>query len=188
LANANCAQTVLYFFLLMLYKTFTCKNILTMCCYSLKTIFFGFFFINLTVCAQLAFAKSPSTEWSWFCIELVILFLYLLCSWIIAIFKECLTLHSDTLFWFRANQSLLFPLNAAFLADKQQIPILYSFVWQDRGSYPSTQCRVVRSLQDRIAFIINIYQHSKFIQSVISIPPHNVRILYLSPQRNCQIV
>jgi hypothetical protein len=34
-----------------------------------------------------------------------------------------------------------------------------------------TQCRVVRSLQDRIAFIINIYQHYKFIQSVISIPP-----------------
>jgi hypothetical protein len=27
----------------------------------------------------------------------------------------------------------------------------------------------VRSLQDRIAFIINIYQHSKFIQSAISI-------------------
>ena len=22
------------------------------------------------VCAELAFAKSPSTEWSWFCIEL----------------------------------------------------------------------------------------------------------------------
>jgi hypothetical protein len=31
--------------------------------------------------------------------------------------------------------------------------------------------RVVRSLQDRIAFIINIYQHNKFIQSVISTPP-----------------
>jgi len=29
----------------------------------------------------------------------------------------------------------------------------------------------VRSLQDRIAFIINIYQHNKFIQSVISTPP-----------------
>ena len=27
-----------------------------------------------TVCAELAFAKSPSTEWSWFCIELVIFF------------------------------------------------------------------------------------------------------------------
>ena len=43
-----------------------------------------------TVCAELAFTKSPSTAWSWFCIELIIRFLYLLCSCIIAIFKECL--------------------------------------------------------------------------------------------------
>jgi hypothetical protein len=48
-----------------------------------------------------------------------------------------MSLHSDTLFWIRANQSLLFLLNAAFLAKKQQIPILYSFVWQDRGSLPT---------------------------------------------------
>ena len=40
-----------------------------------------------TVCAELAFTKSPSTEWSWFSIELIIPFLYLLCSWIITIFK-----------------------------------------------------------------------------------------------------
>jgi hypothetical protein len=31
--------------------------------------------------------------------------------------------HSDTLFWFRANLSLLFLLNTACLAKKQQIPI-----------------------------------------------------------------
>ena len=35
-----------------------------------------------------------------------------------------MSLHSDTLFWFRANQSLLFLFNAACLADKQQMPIL----------------------------------------------------------------
>jgi hypothetical protein len=40
-----------------------------------------------------------------------------------------MSLHSDTLFWFLANQSLLFLFNDAFLAEKQQIPILYSFVW-----------------------------------------------------------
>ena len=44
--------------------------------------------------------------------------------------------HSDTLFWFRANQSLLFLLKDAFLAEKQQIPILYSFIWPDLCSYP----------------------------------------------------
>ena len=32
--------------------------------------------------------------------------------------------HSDTLFWFRANQSLLFLLNNVCLAEKQQISIL----------------------------------------------------------------
>ena len=31
---------------------------------------------------------------------------------------------TDTLFWFQANQYLLFPLNAASLAEKQQMPIV----------------------------------------------------------------
>ena len=44
-----------------------------------------------------------------------------------------MSLHSDTLFWFRANQSLLLPLNAACLADKQHIPIVLSLVWPDLG-------------------------------------------------------
>ena len=35
-----------------------------------------------------------------------------------------------------SNQSLLFLLNAACLAEKQQIPILYSLVWPDRGLNP----------------------------------------------------
>jgi hypothetical protein len=34
------------------------------------------------------------------------------------------SLHSDTLFWFRANKSLIFLLNAACLAEKQHISIL----------------------------------------------------------------
>jgi hypothetical protein len=49
--------------------------------------------------------------------------------------------HSDTLSWFRANQSLLFLLNAACLAEKQQI--LLSSVWPDQGSNPrSTELEV----------------------------------------------
>jgi hypothetical protein len=35
-----------------------------------------------------------------------------------------MSLHSDTLFWFRANQSLLFLLNPVCLVEKQHIPIL----------------------------------------------------------------
>jgi hypothetical protein len=41
-----------------------------------------------------------------------------------------MSLHSDILSWFRANQSLLLLLNAACLAEKQQIPIFYSLVCQ----------------------------------------------------------
>ena len=45
--------------------------------------------------------------------------------------------HSDTLSWFRANQSLLFLLNAVYSVEKQQIPELYSLVWPDLGSKPT---------------------------------------------------
>jgi hypothetical protein len=38
--------------------------------------------------------------------------------------KIDMLLHSDTLFWFRANQSLHFLVNAACLAGKQHMPIL----------------------------------------------------------------
>ncbi len=37
----------------------------------------------------------------------------------------------------------------------------------------------MRSLQDRIAFIINIYQHNKFIESVISISPPKKNAKYI---------
>ena len=60
-----------------------------------------------TVCAELTFAKSPSTEWSWFCIELVIFYLYLLCSWIIAIFKECLIKSRDSHCLYRYQVTLI---------------------------------------------------------------------------------
>ena len=37
--------------------------------------------------------------------------------------------HLETLFWFRANQYLLFLLNAACLAEKQQIPVVFGLAW-----------------------------------------------------------
>ena len=37
----------------------------------------------------------------------------------------------------------------------------------------------MRSLQDRIAFIINIYQHNKFIECVISISPPKKNAKYI---------
>ena len=44
--------------------------------------------------------------------------------------------HSDTLSWFRVNQSLLFLLNVVCLAERHQIPTLLSLVWPDRSSNP----------------------------------------------------
>ena len=55
------------------------------------------------------------------------LFLTNMLSWIFIVLAHWnnslwidMWLHLDTLFWFRANQSLLFLLNAACLAEKQQ--------------------------------------------------------------------
>ena len=49
-----------------------------------------------------------------------------------------MSLHTDTLFWFGANQSLLFLLNAAYLAEEQQIPSSLSLVWPNRNSSPGS--------------------------------------------------
>jgi hypothetical protein len=70
-------------------------------------------------------------------VHIYLLFLWKFCiiifmlSWIFIVLahwnnslREDMSLHSDTLFWFRANQSLLFLLNAVCLAEKQQILIL----------------------------------------------------------------
>ena len=47
-----------------------------------------------------------------------------------------LTLHSDTLTWFRVNQYLFLLLKAAYIAEKQPMQIFLSVVWPDRGSNP----------------------------------------------------
>ena len=55
-----------------------------------------------------------------------------------------MSLHSDTLFWFRANQYLLFLLNAACLAEKQNINFIVfgltrprpePMIYDTRGKY-----------------------------------------------------
>ena len=80
-----------------------------------------------------------------------------------------MSLHSDTLFWFRANQSLLFLLNAAFLAEKQQIPILYSFVWQGRSSYSqsisleASTLTITLPMRFPIFILFLLFFYSKFL-------------------------
>jgi hypothetical protein len=48
-----------------------------------------------------------------------------------------MSLHSDTSFWFWANQSLLFLVNTACLAEKQEIPILIVFGLTRTGLNPT---------------------------------------------------
>jgi hypothetical protein len=54
-------------------------------------------------------------------------------------------LNSNTLSWFQANQCLLILLDDTYmyLAEKQQIPIVQSWVWPDRGLY-SQSTRLMR--------------------------------------------
>jgi hypothetical protein len=47
--------------------------------------------------------------------------------------RSDMSFYSYTLFWLPANKSLLILLNAACLAEKQQMPFLKSLVWLDRG-------------------------------------------------------
>ena len=47
-----------------------------------------------------------------------------------------MSLHSDTLTWFWANQYLLLFVKAVCLAEKQQIPIVLSLMWPIRGLNP----------------------------------------------------
>jgi hypothetical protein len=89
--------------------------------------------------------------------------------------------HLDTLSWFRANQSFLFLLNAACLAEKQQIPILQSFVWPDRCSNPrsttleASTLTIAPSMQLKSTVwkeLLNIYNfiHSKHFLDSFWVP------------------
>jgi hypothetical protein len=46
-----------------------------------------------------------------------------------------LSLHSDTLYWFRSNQSSLILLNGVCFAEKQQIPIHIVTIYRTRGEH-----------------------------------------------------
>jgi hypothetical protein len=47
-----------------------------------------------------------------------------------------MSLHSNTIFRFWANQFLLLLFSDACLAEKEQIPILESLVWPDQSKNP----------------------------------------------------
>ena len=97
---------------------------------------------NSSICIQVLFNNFSAISWreqanyQWnddevrFVLEWILIALV---NWYISP-RVDMSPHFDILFWFRTNQSLLFILIAACLAEKQQIPILRSLVWPDLGS------------------------------------------------------
>ena len=75
--------------------------------------------------------------------------------------------HSDTLSWFRANQSLLFLLKTVCLAEKQQIPILYSSVWARTHDLPHSRRVRYHYTTDAVSFTLmnHILQREKIVFS-----------------------
>ena len=59
---------------------------------------------------------------------------------------EDMPLYPDTLFWLWADPSLLLPLNAVCLVEKQLIPILMSLVWPCQWSIPQPSAIEVETL------------------------------------------
>jgi hypothetical protein len=74
-----------------------------------------------------------------------------------------MSLHSDTLYWFRANQSLLFLLHAVCLAEKQQIqisvfgltrPELEPTIYRTRGGHANNYATY--AIQNLMTITINM--------------------------------
>ena len=79
--------------------------------------------------------------------------------------------HSDTISWFPANQSLLFLLNATYLVEKQQIPILTG-----SGIEPTTY-RIRHFNNDYMYIYIYIYVW-KLNQTVLELDFRAVKFLF----------
>jgi hypothetical protein len=98
-----------------------------------------------------------------------------------------MSLHLGTLFWFRANQSLLFLLNAVCLAEKQQIPILVfgltrlgleQMFYRTRGKHANHYAT------DAVFQYLNIfYAHSKEI-----LPQRIIYYIIISPNTIFQLI
>jgi hypothetical protein len=89
-----------------------------------------------------------------------------------------MSLHSVTLFWFRANQSLVFLLNAACLARKQQIPIAYPLAWAERGSNPRSTALEVIVLTIPPSMPLHIRWNRGAAYCTVTTPTHDVKSLF----------
>jgi hypothetical protein len=74
-----------------------------------------------------------------------------------------ISVHSDTLSWFKANQYLLF--QAACIAEKQHILILQSLVWPDWNSNPRTTALETSTSVILMIYFCVIFKHFTNLQS-----------------------
>ena len=87
--------------------------------------------------------------------------------------QEDMPLYPDTLFWLWTNQSLLLLLNAACLAQKQQIQIFMSLVWPSRGSNPPPS-----TLEGSTLTVGDMYEYSIFLSQFYE--GSDTRIIYFA--------
>jgi hypothetical protein len=101
-----------------------------------------------------------------------------------------MSLHLDTLSWFRANQSLLFLLNAVCLAEKQQIPIfdltrsrLEPAIYNTRGEHATHYSTDAGNLL-LYKYYPTIAKHSSFITGSNVFHLNNIK---LSNKEECNV-
>jgi hypothetical protein len=78
-----------------------------------------------------------------------------------------MSLYLDTLSWFRSNQSMLFLLNTACLAEKQQIPLLVfgltrswfePAIYHTRGEYANYYEQFESHIEDNWTVALSYFQ------------------------------
>jgi hypothetical protein len=105
-----------------------------MCCWFFLTTFihwrqfFGFSFYQFA---------SRTYPW-WFCIELIIRVLYLLCSWIFAIFKECLNKSRNSQCLYRYQVTLIF-LDSFLFSNNIDV---FRNRWLPSYRYKTSTCKI----------------------------------------------
>ena len=90
--------------------------------------------------------------------------------------RVVMSLKSDTLSWFSANQSLLLLPNDTYLVKKLQLPIWLSLVWLDKGLNPQSSTLIIKPLL-RVQTILDIGTYCKYNYQMIMVTVNYIYIV-----------